>query len=129
MSGRRATKFAERLSGESLPIGVPPPSADALITETEDPLPIGYHDRVDLATGSVAKDLRQPVAARIGEKQTAAPPVDVAELLAGEPGRGGVDDREHLLDVVDDQLVEQDLVYVLQRRAGRCAWPGRRHRG
>ena len=64
--------------------------------------------------GPVAQDLRQPVALRVGHEQAAAAPVDVAELLAGQPDRRRVDDRDHLLDVVDEQPVEEHLVGVLQ---------------
>jgi hypothetical protein len=38
----------------------------------------------------------------------------VAEPLDRQPDGGGVDDRQHLLDVLGEQLVEQDLVAVAQ---------------
>ena len=41
-------------------------------------------------------------------------PVDVAELLADLPNGGRVDDRGHLLQMVNQEAVEERLVAVLQ---------------
>ncbi len=40
----------------------------------------------------------------------------MAELLAREADRRRVDDRQELLEIVDEQPVEQGLVAVLERR-------------
>jgi len=92
-----------------------PQPAGALVAEPEDALAIGDHDRVDLAPGPVGQDLRPPVLVRIGQEQATAAPVDVTELMAGQPHRRCVDDREHLLHVVGDEPVKEHFVGVLQR--------------
>ena len=86
-----------------------------LVAQPENPLAIGDHDRVDLATRPVAQDLRQPVPVRVGQEQATGPPVGVTELLAGQPHRRCVNEREHLLNVVGDQLIEEHFIGVLQR--------------
>ena len=90
-------------------------AADALVTQAENPLPVGDDDDVDLPPGPVVQDLRDAVAVGIGDEQPPRTAVDLAEALAGQPDGGGVQDRQHLLDVVRHQPVEQHLVSVLQR--------------
>ena len=90
-------------------------AADALVTQAQDPLPVGDDDDVDLPARPVAQDLPDTVAVGVGDEQPAWPAVDLAEPLAGHPDGGGVEDRQHLLDVVGYQPVEQHLVGVLQR--------------
>ena len=46
----------------------------------------------------------------------AGPADDVAELLAGAPHRGRVDDRQELLEVLGEEPVEERRVAVLERR-------------
>jgi hypothetical protein len=63
-------------------------AADALVTQ--DPLPAGDDDDVDLPPGPVTQDLPDPVAAGIAGEKAARTAVDLAEALAGQPGRRGV---------------------------------------
>ena len=49
-----------------------------------------------------------------GDPDAPRAPDDVAELLAGETDRRGVDDRQELLEVLDEQPVEERLVAVLE---------------
>src|SRR5260370_4095426 len=99
-----------------------PQPAGALVAEPEDALAIGDHDRVDLAPGPVAQDLRQPVLVRVGQEQATAAPVDVTELMAGQPHRRCGDDREQLLHVVGAEPVIEHFVGVLPlARAARPA--------
>ena len=90
-------------------------AADALVTQAQDPLPVRDDDDVNLPARPVAQDLPDTVAVGVGDEQPAWPAVDLAEPLAGHPDGGGVEDWQHLLDVVGYQLVEQHLVGVLQR--------------
>ena len=90
-------------------------AANALVTQAQNPLPVGDDDNVNLLAGPVAQDLPDTVAVGVGDEQPAWPAVDLAEPLAGHPDGGGVEDRQHLLDVVRYQPVEQHLVGVLQR--------------
>ena len=89
--------------------------ADALVTQAENPLPVGHHDHVDIAVGPIAQHLVEAVAVGIGNEQSPWPTVDLAETLAGLTDRRGVDDRQGLGDVVAQHPVEQRLVAVLQR--------------
>jgi hypothetical protein len=77
-------------------------------------LPVGDDDDVDLPPGPVAQDLPDAVTIGVGDEKAARTAVDLAEALAGQPDRRGVKDRQHLLDVVGHQPVEQRLVGVLQ---------------
>jgi hypothetical protein len=90
-------------------------AADALVTQAQNPLPVGDDDDVDLPPGPVTQDLPDAVAVGVGDEEAARTAVDLAEALAGQPDRRGVKDRQHLLDVVGHQPVEQRLVGVLQR--------------
>jgi len=86
-----------------------------LVAQAQNPLPVGDDDDVDLPPGPVAQDLPDAVAVGIGDEKAARTAVDLAEALAGQPDRRGIKDRQHLLDVVGHQPVEQRLVGVLQR--------------
>jgi hypothetical protein len=90
-------------------------AADALVTQAQNPLPVGDDDDVDLSPRPVTQDLPNAVAVRIGDEKATRTAVDLAEALAGQPDGRGVKDRQHLLDVVRHQPVEQRLVGVLQR--------------
>src|SRR6185436_2868562 len=50
------------------------------------------------------------------DPEAACAPEDVAVLLAGVADRGRVDDRQELLDVVEQHPIEEVLVAVLERR-------------
>ena len=64
--------------------------------------------------GAVRQHRVERVALRVGEVQAARPAVDVAVVLAGDADDRGVDDRQHLGDVLVHQAVEERLVAVLQ---------------
>ena len=91
-------------------------AADPPVPDAQDPLRIRGNDQVDLV-GS------EPVITKRGldlvgmihrQVDPARAAVLVAVPLDRRPDRRGVDDRQHLLDVVDQQPVEQDLVAVAQ---------------
>src|SRR6185312_1580568 len=90
-------------------------SADALVAQPEDALPVRHHDDVDVALGTVAQHLTQAFAVGVSDEESPWPPVDLTETLAGLTDRRGVDDRHRLGDVVAKHPVEQRLVAVLQR--------------
>src|ERR1700729_1833964 len=98
---------------DSFPIGIPMP-----------PMPWSPRPRTrcpsvtTITSTSRRGRLRRisPIRSRSGgDEQPAWPPVDLAEPLAGHPDSGGVEDRQHFLDVVGYQPVEQHFVGVLQR--------------
>ena len=88
-------------------------AADALIPETQDPFAVGDHDHLDVLLGGVLQHVIDPVLVRIGDEQPAGTAIDVGELLARLAHGRGVDDRQHLGQVVVQQAVEQGLVGIL----------------
>jgi hypothetical protein len=92
-----------------------PETADPLVPDPEDPFAVRDDDGVHLPVRSVLEERRDRLAQRIGDEQSARPSVDVAELLASLSDDRRVDDRHHLLHVVDEETVEQYLVGVLER--------------
>ena len=86
----------------------------AEIAQAEDALAVSDHDHPHGAERPVLHDPGDPPAIAGADEQAAGAPPDVAEPLAGESHGRGVDDRQHLVDVVDDHTVEQRLVAVLQ---------------
>ncbi len=60
------------------------------------------------------KDVVDPTDVIGRDPDAARTPEDVAELLAGEADRRCVDDRQELLEVLDEEAVEQGLVAVLE---------------
>ncbi len=87
----------------------------AEVAEPEDAFAVGDDDDARLAEGPVAHDLDDSPAVRRRDEHAARPPVDVPELLAGQPDRRGVDDRHHFIRVFRDHPEEQRLVAVVQR--------------
>ena len=59
------------------------------------------HDEADVVEGSVTEDLIDGTSMSGGDPQTAGAPEDMAVLLAGQANGGGVDDRKHLLQMVE----------------------------
>ncbi len=90
-------------------------AADTLVADAEDALAVRHDDDVDVRVRPVAQQLRNRVAHVVGNEEAARAPVDVAELLARLGDDGRVDDRQHLLDVGEEEAVEEDLVRVLER--------------
>ena len=62
-----------------------------------------------------AKDVVDPADVVGRDPDAARTPEDVAELLARETDGRRVDDRQELLEVLDEDPVEQGLVAVLER--------------
>jgi hypothetical protein len=89
--------------------------AKTLIAQSENALAIGHHDHVHVAPRSVARDLTDAITIREGNEQTPRAAIDFAELLAGQTDGRRIYDRQHLLDVLTDQPVEDRLIRVLQR--------------
>ena len=88
-------------------------AADALVTEAQDPLAVGDHDHLDVLLGGVLQHVIDPVLVRIGDEEAAGTAVDVGELLTRLAHGRGVDDRQHLGQMVGQQAIEQGLVGVL----------------
>ena len=91
-----------------------PHSADALVTDAEDPLAVGDDDDVDGAVRPVAQRLEHPVPLRVGQEESSRTPVDPAEHPARLRHRRRVDEGQDLRHVLDHEPVEQHFVRVLQ---------------
>jgi hypothetical protein len=62
----------------------------------------------------IAQQSGDEVAQRIGDKEAARTPIDVAEFLAAKSDYWGVDDRKHLVDMIEKQAIEENFVGVLK---------------
>ena len=89
-------------------------AARALIADAQNALAVGYDDDVDVLIRAISQQRGDGVAERIGNKQSARPPIDVAELLTCQRNRWRVDNRRHFRNVVEKKPVKEDLVCVLQ---------------
>ena len=89
-------------------------AARALIADAQNALAVGHDDDVDVLIRTVSQECVDGVAERIGNEQSARPPVDVAELLTRQRDHGRVDHRRHFRNVVEKKPVKEDLVGVLQ---------------
>ncbi len=85
----------------------------ALVAEAQDPLVVGHHDQAHVL-GRPGQDRRDPTGVGGRDPDAPRPAEDVAELLAGPPDGRGVDDRQELLEVLDEEPVEQGLVAVME---------------
>jgi hypothetical protein len=88
----------------------------AQVAQSEDALAVGDNDDRDIAPWPVGEHLRNAPAVARADEDAARPLKDVTVLLAGEPNGRRVDDREHLVGVVDQQPEEQRFVAIVQRR-------------
>ena len=90
--------------------------ADAPVADAEDRLGVGRHHEVDVVRAEAGGVQGRVDAVDVldVEEHAAGAAEEVAELLDGRPDRGGVDDRQHLVDVLTDEPVEQHLVVVVQ---------------
>ncbi len=88
----------------------------AEVAQPEDALAVGDDDHRDVAVRPVAQDVGDAAPVVRADEQPARALEDVAELLAGEADRRRVDDRHHLVRIVDHDPEEQRLVAVVQRR-------------
>jgi hypothetical protein len=89
-------------------------SADALIADAKNALAVGNHDDVDFWIWMIAQKRRNGVTQGIRDEKAARTAIDVAELLATERDDRRVDDRQHLLDMVEEEPVKEHFVGVLK---------------
>ena len=89
-------------------------AAGALVAEAQDALVVGDDDQADVIAGG-SKDVVDPADVIGRDPDAARAPEDVAELLAGEADGRRVDDRQELLEVLDEEPVEERLVAILER--------------
>ena len=90
-------------------------AAGALVAETQDPLVVGHDDEADVLVRPLPEDLGDAMQVVGRDPRPAGASEDVAELLAGAPDRGRVDDRQELVEVLGQEPVEQGGVAVLER--------------
>ena len=89
-------------------------SARALIADAQDALTVGHDDDIDVFIRTISQQRGDRVTERIGNKQSARPSINVAELLARQRNGGRVNNRRHFRNVVEKKPVKEDLVGVLQ---------------
>src|SRR6266536_560722 len=91
-------------------------AADTPVADTEDALGVGGHDEIHLVGPQpvVAERLLDEMGVVDGEEHAVRAAVLVAVPLDGLPDCWGIDDREHLVEVLHEQPVEQDLVPFAQ---------------
>src|SRR6185436_2246121 len=83
-------------------------AAHALVADAEDALGVGGHQQVDVfrAQPGVVQGGLDVVEVVDREVDPAGAAELAGELFDRQPDGGGVDDRQHLLDVLGEQLVE-----------------------
>ena len=93
-------------------------ATDAPVADPEDPLGVGRDDEVDVVGSQTGRAQRALDAGGVldGEVDPARSAVLVAVALDRLADGRGVDDGQHLGQVVAEQLEEQHLVAVVQRR-------------
>ncbi len=91
-------------------------AAGAEVAKAEDALVIGHHDEADVGIRAVAKQVGNAVPVVRRDPRAAGASQHVAELLAGEPHGGRVDDGQQLLQVLGEEPIEQGRIAVLERR-------------
>ena len=89
-------------------------AAGALIAEPEDALAVAHHDGTDAVIAPMGQDPGDAVPVGKTENEAAGLVPDLAEALAALAHGGRIDQRQHLLDIVDQELVEQGLVGILE---------------
>ena len=87
--------------------------AGPLVAEAQDALVVGDDDQADVIAGG-SKDGVDPVDVIRSDPDAARASDDVAELLASKTDGRRVDDRQELLEVLDEEPVEERLVAVLE---------------
>ena len=116
MPGHRCGKPLQRDGFPAESGGVPFVIAfGAKITQPEDPAAVGDHDDADALCRPVPEHVRHAAAMLdCGHIQSARALVDVAPLEAGLPNRGRVDDRQQLVEMIEDDAIEQRVVLGLK---------------
>ncbi len=89
-------------------------AARALVAEAEDALVVRHHDEAHVLVRGVGEHLGHAAPVLGRDPEAACAPEDPAVLLAGLAHGGRVDDRQELLEVVPEHLVEEVLVAVLE---------------
>ena len=90
-------------------------AAHPLIADAEDPLRIGDQHHVDRALQAVTQHLGQPpLLIGAEEHPFHRRAVAAAEALDHRPHRGGVDDRQHRLEVIRQKAVKQHQIAAAQ---------------
>jgi hypothetical protein len=89
-------------------------AAYALVTDPQNPFTIGNHDHIDFGIRVIGEERRNRTAERIGNEQAAWTPIDVAELLAAERDDRGIYDGQHLVDMSEEELIEENFIGVLK---------------
>ena len=91
-------------------------AAGALIAEAQDALAVRDDDEAHVLVGRLAQYVRDATAVVGRDPEAAAMAKHLAVHLAGPADRRRVDDREHLLEVLEDHAVVEDRVARLQIR-------------
>ena len=102
-----------------------PHPSGPLVSEAQDAFVVGDDDQADVVAGR-AKDVVDPTDVVGRDPDAARTPEDVAELLAREADRRCVDDRQELLEIVDEEAVEQVSRSGRGVRRGRYSVQGHR---
>ena len=89
-------------------------SAHTLITNAQNAFTIRHHNDIDIRIRPIPKELDDAIALRIPNEHAARSAVNVTELLTGQRNGWRVNNRRHLLDVLEKKSIEEDLVVILQ---------------
>jgi hypothetical protein len=89
-------------------------SIGAEVAEAEDALAVRDNDDADIGLLPIPQNLRDAAAVGGGDEETAGTAEDVAVELACLADGGGVNEGQHLLDVILKDAVEERLVAVLE---------------
>ena len=89
-------------------------AADALVTDSEDAFGVGCHEKINIVTvqAVVAQRLLDSIWVVYREVDPMRPAVFVAVLFDRLADGWCIDDRQHLLQMLGQQPVEQDLITV-----------------
>src|SRR4051812_45810206 len=91
-----------------------PHSARALITQPQNPLAICHDDCFDAVEVRAAQDIRDALLMRNAQKKSTGLAKTLAEVLTSETHRRGVDDRQHLFEMTNQQRIKEHFVCVLE---------------
>src|SRR5262249_41906680 len=86
----------------------------ALIAEPQDSLAVAHHNALDVVVVRVAQNLTDAILVWIAQEQAARLSPDLAETLTAFTHSRRVDERQHLLDVTNQERIEKRLVGILK---------------